>query len=246
MTFPVRIRLFLATLLSACALSFPACYLDDDFGDNFGKGDVVTETRNVKDFRALDVSVPGNVEVRVGSEFRVEVSCEENIISFLETIVDNGTLKIRFDRNVFDVDGLRIRVTAPVWEAFRLRGSADIDVVDAITGNQLELEVTGSGDLKVFNATYERVRSRVTGSSDIKLSGRAKELNTSISGSGNFEALNFPVETAVVAVTGSGDAQVHVLNKLDATISGSGDIRFRGSPQVSSNVSGSGRVRKID
>lgn len=229
---------FLATVTMFLA----SCNFDDSV---WGSGNVITETRTHQNFHALMVSTPGEVEVRTGPQFRVEVSCEENLMPHLETNVDNGVLKVSFRKQVFDADDVRIRVTAPRWDGFEVRGSADVDVVDFIEGDVLDLFVSGSGDIKIFKLDFNRIKSRITGSGNMTLIGEANDLNASISGSGSIRALECPVQTAIVTVSGSGDVRVNVQKTLDANISGSGNIDVRGNATINSNVSGSGRVRRI-
>lgn len=229
-------------VVALSALALASCNLDNSL---WGAGDVITETRPLKDFHALDIRTSGEVDVRVGNSFFVEVSAEENVIPHLSTRVENGTLVVSFNRSVFDADDVRIRVTAPSWDNFRLSGSADVDVVDAIKGNQLEVRSSGSGDLKVFNLDFDRIRTQQSGSGKVTLLGAADELNASLSGSGDLNALDCPVDLVTVSLSGSGDARVFAQKRLDATISGSGSVEYRGNAQVNSTISGSGRVRKL-
>lgn len=210
-----------------------------------GKGDVVTEVRQVKDFHAIDISTSGEVELRVDSVYHLEVSCEESVIDFLETISDNGVLKIHFDRDVYDVDNLKIIVSAPAWDGIDIHGSADVNAPDAISGDKLDLSVSGSGDIKIFKADFTAIKTRITGSGDVDITGSADDLDCSITGSGGLDVLNCPVLTAKVNISGSGDARLDVSETLDVTITGSGDVEYRGDAQVTSNISGSGKVRKI-
>lgn len=229
--------LFFAVVL----FSIPSC---DILGVR-GTGELETEIRNVDNFHALEINVPGDVEVRTDSIFYVEVTCEDNLIAYLETVEDNGVLKIYFDRDVYDVDDLKIRVSAPSWDGFKINGSADVDVPDAISGNKLDVGVSGSGNLKVFNLDFNNIVTRVSGSGDVFLAGTADDLKCTVSGSGNVNALGCPVKTATVAVSGSGDVRLHVTETLDVTISGSGDVEYEGAPQVTKQISGSGNVRKL-
>jgi len=234
----------LLPLLSLGLLFFTLTACEDVLGIR-GKGDVVTEVRQVKDFHAIDISTSGEVELRVDSVYHLEVSCEESVIDFLETISDNGVLKIHFDRDVYDVDNLKIIVSAPAWDGIDIHGSADVNAPDAISGNNLDLSVSGSGDIKIFKVDFDKIKTRVTGSGDIDITGAADDLDCSITGSGGLDALNCPVLTAKVNISGSGDARLDVSETLDVTITGSGDVEYRGDAQVTSNISGSGKVRKI-
>ncbi|MBK8195623.1 MAG: DUF2807 domain-containing protein [Lewinellaceae bacterium] len=210
-----------------------------------GKGDILTEVRQVDNFHALEIAAPGTIELRVDSVFRVEVRCEESIIDYLETIEDNGVLKILFNRDVYDVDDLNILVSAPAWNGIKVSGSANVEVPDAISGNTLDLGISGSGNIKVFTAQFDKIKATITGSGNIDIDGNADDLQCSITGSGNFDALNCPVKTATVQISGSGDARLDVSESLYVTITGSGDVEYRGDAQVTSNISGSGKIRKI-
>lgn len=240
MTTKLQISAYLF-FLGAFLMIFTSC---DPLGIR-GKGDLETEIRNVKDFHALEINTSGEVELRVDSVYKVEVTCEESIIGYLETIEDDGVLKIHFDRDVFDVDDLKIRVSAPSWDEIEINGSADVDVPDAITGSTLNLTVTGSGNLKVFKADFDNIKTNVSGSGDVNISGVADDFNCTVSGSGDVDALDCPVKTAKVTVSGSGNVRVDASESLDVTISGSGDVEYRGSPQVTKSISGSGNLRKI-
>jgi hypothetical protein len=210
-----------------------------------GKGDLITETRPEKDFHALDIHTSGRVEVRTDSVFKVEITCEENILPYLETDVKNGVLKIDFDRLVYDVDGLRIVVAAPSWDAFEVEGSADVEVKDPIQGAALTTRVSGSGDIDIFKAQFEKTICSVAGSGSITLAGKGSFLEGNISGSGDIQALQFPVKTSKINISGSGDARLEVSDSLDVIINGSGGVEYRGNAVTNTQINGSGRVRKI-
>lgn len=229
-------------LLGATALLLPSC--DDILGIR-GTGDIVTEARQAKDFHAVDIATPGTLELRIDSVFHVEVTCEESIIAYLQTIEDNGVLKIHFDHDVYDVDHLKITVSAPSWDGIEISGSAHVDVPDAISGDVLDLDISGSGNMKIFKADFNKIKARTTGSGDVSIDGSADDLNCSITGSGNFDALDCPVLTATVSISGSGDIRLDVAETLDVTITGSGNVEYCGDAQVDAKVTGSGKVRKI-
>ena len=210
-----------------------------------GKGDTLTETRNVQNFHALNISADAQVELRVDTVYRVEVTCEESIIDFLETVEDNGVLKIHFDRDVHDVDNLQIRVWAPNWDAIETNGSVDVNAPDAISGDDLKLNLSGSGNMRLFNVDFQDITALISGNGNLYLVGKGESLTSTISGSGNVEALDCPVQNAKVTISGSGNARVDVTEKLDVVISGSGDVEYQGDPVVNSQISGSGKVRKI-
>ena len=177
--------------------------------------------------------------------YRVEVTCEESIIDFLETVEDDGVLKIHFDRDVYDVDGLRIRVWAPHWDAIETSGSVDINAPDAISGNNLKLTLSGSGNMRLFDVDFGEINALISGDGNMILGGKAHALHCTISGSGNMDALDCPVQIAQITISGSGNASLDVSEQLDVVISGSGNVEYKGDPVVNSQISGSGKVKKI-
>ena len=208
-------------------------------------GDLVTETFSEKDFHGLDIELNGVTEVTVGPEFKVEVTCEENVTKFLDVKVEKGILKVDFDRPIYDLDGLVVKVTAPSWDQFEVGGSGKIRVLDSISGSSLRLDVSGSGDILVKNAVFTRTDLDISGSGDIELAGSGEDLDAGISGSGHVKCFDFWVKNARVEVSGSGKMQVNASEKLDAEISGSGNIEYMGNPDVTIDVSGSGKVKKV-
>lgn len=236
-----KIPALLATLVSLLML---ATSCEDVLGVK-GKGDKITETRNVDNFHALDISANAQIDLRVDSVYRVEVTCEESIIDFLETVEDDGVLKIHFDRDVYDVDGLRIRVWAPNWDAIETSGSVNVNAPDLISGNDLNIKLSGSGNMRLFNVDFQKIDALVSGDGNITLGGNAHTLNCTISGSGNLDGFDCPVQIAKVVISGSGNVGLDVSEQLDVTISGSGNVEYTGDPAVTTQISGSGKVKKI-
>lgn len=232
-----------ALLLGLFALPFflQSC---DPFGIR-ATGERITQTFDENDFHGLDLDLPADVEVRVDNVFKVEITCEETAMPYVETKVSGGILKIYFSRTVHDVDHMKILVSAPSWDYFSLSGSGEIKIPDAITGNKLYVDISGSGNLDASDAVFNSADLEVSGSGDLELAGSTNDLEARVSGSGNIDCLDFPVKTAAVEVSGSGKIKVNVSESLDAEVSGSGDVYYEGDPQVTVHISGSGNVRKL-
>ncbi len=208
-------------------------------------GDAVTTTFSEKDFHGLDVSIGGDAEVLTGPDFKVEITCEESVAKYLDVRVEKGILKIDFDHAVYDVDGLKIKVTAPNWDEFNFSGSADAHVAGPISGNKLKIDLSGSSDFTLDDAQFDKTEIDLSGSGGVTIAGQGDDLDCELSGKGDVRAFGFPVKTAKIDISGLGDVEVNVSDKLDASISGAGDVRYMGSPQVTSDVSGIGKVKKI-
>lgn len=238
-----RSILNLTALLFVCTIiSLTSC----DWGSTRSEGDIVTEIRSAKDFHALDIEVSGKVVVHTGPAYKVEVQGEETVMPFLETEVKNGSLHIYFSQNVRDVDDLLITVTAPAFDEFEVSGSAEVLAHDPLDGTDLDVSISGSGDIELTDVDYDRIDLNVSGSGEILLQGIAvQSIDYHVSGSGDLDALDCPTPKATAKVSGSGTVRCHVLDFLRATVSGSGDVLYLGNPTVDAEVSGSGKVKKI-
>src|SRR4051794_29395751 len=76
-----------------------------------GNGVKRTETRTVSGFTGIALSVPGQLEVRLGPTESVTIETDENILPLIETTVTHGSLQIRTPRGQdIDPQGLRIVV----------------------------------------------------------------------------------------------------------------------------------------
>jgi hypothetical protein len=210
-----------------------------------GTGPLITETRQATGFHALEVSTSGQTEVHTDSVFSVVVTCEESIMPYLKTEVENGVLKIFFNRPVWNVDGLHIRVGAPAWDGFDLSGNIHLNAPDAMAGQNLSLDISGSGQMNIANASFQNAKIDISGSGNVTIAGQGNQLNAEVSGSGDVNALGFPVKTATVDISGSGSINLNVSETLNAEVSGSGSVGYQGNPKVTSEVSGFGKVHKL-
>ncbi len=189
-----------------------------------GSGDLVTETRDLKDFSRIKLSGSMDLYVSVGKDPGVKLTFDDNLIDFIETEVRGKTLKIWSEESYSSSRGCRIDISVPTLETVRLSGSGDIEIYD-LNGDVFEYAVSGSGDLQV--------------------SGKVDEVEIKVTGSGDVDARDLEAAEVYVRVSGSGDVRVFASESFDGRVSGSGDILFYGDPEhVSRHVSGSGDIRR--
>ena len=239
----------LLALFAAVALATTGCYvdLDDDddwFGDGpsvRGSGNTVTETRIAASFSKIKVEGAAVVYLRQGTEQTIEVEADDNIVPIITTRVRNDELNIGTSEDYRSANPVTIYITMPVIRALRIDGSGDIWGDTPIEGDQLVLDVQGSGDVDL-ELSYTRLRAEGSGAGDFQLRGEVKDQEVDLLGSGNYQARDLASLTCDIRIEGSGDATVAVEEYLNAEIRGSGNVRYFGSPRVDSSISGSGSV----
>jgi hypothetical protein len=192
-----------------------------------GKGDIITQTRNVSPFTGVETHYDIKAIVTYGPTQQVEVSGYENLINIMETVVENGVLKLRFNRDYNTVRNVNLvaRIQVPAISSATIHGSNNIEVHNFATGNQFTGQIHGSGKIMVTHSSYQTADLRVNGSGDI-------------------DARSLQAKEAEAKINGSGSVYVAVTDKLKATIQGSGSINYWGNPSVDASVQGSGKVVK--
>lgn len=207
------------------------------------------ENREVSAFSKISMGVSGNLYLTQGDEYKVVIEGDEDELDDIETVVKSGRLKIKYNKpfgfnwNTKKVD---IYVTTKKVEELSVSGSGNITAKTGISTEDIEFNVSGSGEINIDELEASDVNASVSGSGDIRLAGRntGESLHISISGSGELRAAGLEFRKAEVAISGSGSCGVYVSENLNADISGSGKVRYNGNPVVNANISGSGKVVK--
>lgn len=237
------------TLLAVLALALaaaPSAFALASWTPVVASGKVASESRAAPAFTGIALSLPGKVELVQGSPASVTVEADDNLLPEIETVVEGGKLRIRFQRNLNVVGKatLRFKVSAPHIESIAVAGSGDVSA-GRLSGAALSISVGGSGDVSVADVQVEALRVAIAGSGDVKAAGRAGELSAKISGSGDLGAGRLDAKRATVSIAGSGDAVLWARETLEVSIAGSGDVRYHGDPVVRKSIAGSGAVKRL-
>ena len=254
-------------------LSFLMTSCDDGWGifDRSGikgTGAVEKMTRDVKDFKSVNLAASGDVFVKQSTTFKVEVEGQKNIVDVLETVVEDGVLVIKFKKGTWNVqfEKLNIYVEMPSVESLEITGSGNLTTESAFSGDNITLYIAGSGNIKAEQAltaktlkvslggsgdieaaaiTTSELTAKISGSGNLDLAGTADKATYSIAGSGDIDARNVKSKATEANVSGSGNISCHADESIDAHSSGSGDIEYSGNATVvKTKASGSGEIFK--
>ncbi len=212
-----------------------------------GSGSIKRQARQVSHFTGLAFEMPGKLELRMGDSEGVTIETDDNLLPLVETVVENGTLKIRPSKRNLSLrtKNLKVVVTARQIERLALGGSGSIDA-DVLRAPRLNIDLGGSGEINVRSLESDALAVTLGGSGDFKAGGgNARKLSVSIGGSGTVDMGRVQSDSASISVAGSGEATVWARHELSMTIAGSGDVNYYGDPRVSKSVVGSGDARRI-
>ena len=234
---------FLTLLPVLFVLLLSGCYFDID-NDRTGpairgSGNLSAEERMLPGFDRVLAEGPLDVIISQGSEQYVEVEADDNLLPYIRTSVRGGQLKISTTRSFRTRNTVTVYITLTALEALEVRGSGNIFGETALSGDQLMLEINGSGDVDM-ELYYNQIESYTNGSGNFRLSGETVDQYIRINGSGDYRAANLLSLNTEVDIRGSGNCIVSVSDYLRADIRGSGDIMYYGDPDVEGSVHGSG------
>ncbi|HRN74171.1 MAG TPA: DUF2807 domain-containing protein [Ginsengibacter sp.] len=192
-----------------------------------GSGAIITETRNVSDF--YNVAAYANTEVKInyGTAYKVEVKGYESLVPHLNTFVENGTLFVRFNKNVNvqdeDVD---VRITMPQLKSISVYENGEAELLSAFPNMD---------NLKVLSSDRAEI--------DLK-AGSANLLKAELSGSGKIKGFGLLAKKVQAEMIGSGKIEVSVSDNLNVNIDGSGTVYYKGNPELYTQITGAGQVIK--
>lgn len=213
-----------------------------------GNGNERTEDRSVGSFTSVSSFGGYDVYLTQGSAYSVKIDADENLLPYIETVVEGDVLQIR-TREGYWLDtrrDIKVHISAPSYAKVKTFGSGDIISENKLNNTSaIELELAGSGDIKV-DVNAPEVRAELRGSGNINLGGETRSFTGEIRGSGDIRASSLKAENVDIDIAGSGSADVYASVKLNVDVKGSGDVKYRGGAQVSSDIAGSGSVRKVD
>ena len=210
-----------------------------------GEGKVAEQTRTVSGFDRIALNIGADLYLTQGDSYNIKLSAQQNILDAIKTDKMGSDLKIHSESMCLrSGEPIKIWITLPQLTSVKLNGSGNLLCDSTFKVNSLELEINGSGDIRM-NTDAISVTSSIHGSGDIYLKGKAQESSASIMGSGKIIASDLVAAKTDASITGSGEIRVNTTDQLEASITGSGSIYYKGDPQVKSKVSGSGTVEKV-
>ena len=225
------------------------------------------ETRDVSVFTKISFRSPGTVYVKQGGPQKVEIEGSAETLEKIKTKVADGKLSIGPEDSWYnwgwgDDNKVTVYITVEAIEALSVSGSGDMVVQTKITGDNLKLNVSGSGSLKAEMDVAD-VDADVSGSGDMTLKGKCKSFNSDVSGSGSIELNAVIAGVADFDISGSGEIEASgssqsvkaeitgsgkvlaanlVTDKCNVRISGSGDVEINVKSELDARISGSGTV----
>lgn len=213
-----------------------------------GNGQIKKETRNTGTYMSVSSNGFWDINLVFGESGTIVLEGDENLLPYIETIVEDGNLKIKMKQKLNIRTKNRIKVTVPlkIMTGIALSGSGNIRGEGKFYNEgKTRVWLSGSGKIDIQFQKAGSIEAGISGSGGIRLSGMAQTVDARVSGSGNADLSKLKAEEATAHISGSGDIELNASKTIDARISGSGNVSYSGSAEeVRKHLSGSGKLIK--
>jgi len=196
-----------------------------------GSGNVVTEKRNIETpFTKIQASTGVEVILEQGSPSEVEVEVDDNLMKYIVTRVENGTLIVKIDGNINTMENAIVRVKTKTIEGLESSSGASIKTINKLSGTSVALK-TSSGSTIQADLEYEKVSCESTSGSEIKVSGKALTLDTKSSSGSEINAKELASNEITAQSTSGSSTTVNPIVLLNAKASSGSSIDYVKEPK---------------
>jgi hypothetical protein len=204
----------------------------------------IEQPRTVSPFTAIEVGGGIDVVLSQGDKQSVSINADANIQEIVITEVDNNVLKIYFDKWKMSSSKVKVTVCMKDIKSLSSSGGSDIYTTSPIVAGNLNLNVSGGGDINIDVKAIE-IKAELTGGSGLDLKGAAGYFYLSASGGSKCKSYEFTVAKADISASGGSTIRLTVDKDLKASASGGSSVKYKGNAHIiKEDESGGSQISK--
>jgi hypothetical protein len=217
-------------LVAIAALLFSSC--NQVFNGIKGTGNVQTEKRTITEkFTKISVNRGLEVIVEQGDQVVVEVEADQNLLSHITTKVENGTLVISSDENIYSSETEIVRVKMPIIESLETTSGSNLTSKNTLKGSDLKVKSSSGSEIDI-TSEFDSISSESTSGSAITIAGKALKFNSQSSSGSEIDAVSLLANEVTAQSTSGSSIDVHPLVSLNAKASSGASIEYDGKPKT--------------
>jgi hypothetical protein len=231
------LMLILMVFASACNGIFPIT----------GSKNIISENRDVSGFSGIDVSLSAEIILIQGDTESLSIEADDNIMTHIQTAVQNGVLDISMTPNMTITPSQPIKITVSFIALTSINTSGSTTITaNGLSLETLTLDTSGSTNIVATDVRLDTLTIDSSGTSQVQLSGTVSSQTIEITGNGVINNFELVSDTTSIDVSGNGQVFVNVADTLDVDISGNSEISYMGSPLVTRNITGNGTITQVE
>ncbi|MBN1117820.1 MAG: DUF2807 domain-containing protein [Bacteroidales bacterium] len=203
-----------------------------------GKGEIATLVVNLTNFTEVELKKIGEVEIVGGSEYKVEISDYENLLPFAKVYLEGERLVISYD-DIEQVMGSKLKISITIPDKLSkciIAGSGNINVQSGYSSDNVQLMVSGAGNILATNINSHSVNIDLPGSGVIEAKGTTSEFSLQAKGSGTIKCEELMCTNANCNIGGVCNVFLGVTGNLNVDAMGIGTLTYYGNPVLKLNL----------
>ena len=208
-----------------------------------GAAFAASEDRTVPAFSAVHVSSGMRATVRIGPLQPVHVEASKDVLPLIETVVEDGALKVRFKEHtsIHDDEGVRLTIQTPELHAVGASGGSIVDA--AFTrGQRAELHASGGSEIHARGVDAGELEAHASGGAALTVAGCAGRLALHLSGGSQFHGRDFSAKDADVHGSGGAEVELNASGNVEGSLSGGSQLHVKGGAATRIATSGGSEV----
>lgn len=237
----VKVIIFCTKIIiaAAVALLFSSCG-NGIFNGIKGTGNVQKEMRSVSGkFTKISVSRGIEVIVEQGNDALIEVETDQNLLKHIITKVENGTLVVTSDENIYSADAETVHVKLPIIDGLETTSGSNIKCKSILKGTNIAIKSSSGSEIEAA-LEYDTISSESTSGSSINLSGKTLKSTSQSSSGSTIDATGLLANEVVAEATSGSSTEVHPLVSLKGKASSGASINYDSNPKTVSKEETSG------
>jgi hypothetical protein len=189
-----------------------------------GSGNLAVEHRPVQGFERVRLTGTGSAIIAQGEQESLTVQGDDNLIGFVTSKVEDGTLFIGYaagpeDRVIEPSEPIRVYLSVKEMTGLDVVGVWDIGIASLDT-RRLELATRGFASVDGCQLVTEELIVTLSGLSRVEMAGRVGTQHVEIVGIGDYCATELENGSARVDVNGVGGVSLRATGTLDVGLFG--------------------------
>lgn len=175
----------------------------------------------------------------------LEVEADENIIPLVDIKVKGRTLNVKA-RESINPSRFTVYTNSPSLKQVESKGASNVSVKGTTVGDELKIEMKGTGNFDAENLIYKKGEFKLQGSGHMEMGGQITKAKYEINGNGNISAESLITDELECKIKGTGNMDVNAVEKMSVEIGGIGDISYKGNPRITKQkIKGTGTVKVL-
>lgn len=241
----------------AVAYLFSLCLIIIFSGATLIKDDITKKTLTLAEFKNISLNSNYTIYLKQSNKQEVTIEALTEIFQLTKVKVEDGTLIVNMEKDKTKnkslwekLDKIKINPIMKIYVSMKqvkdlnVNGGGKIIAENSISSGNLNLSVTGSGDMEL-DVKGEILKTNISGSGNINLKGYATTNNIMLSGTGSLHAFKMTLDKVQAKVSGSGNCEINVSDELNGEVYGSGNILHKGNTKNTiKKVYGDGTIKR--